>query len=32
MRRVFEDINTERTMIRKLINFEQKRATLIYVT
>ena len=30
-RRVFEDINTERTVTRKLINLEQKRAASIYV-
>ena len=29
-RRVFEDINAKRTMIRELINLEQKRATLMY--
>ena len=31
VKRVFEDINVERTAIRELINLEQKRATLIYV-
>ena len=29
-RRVFEDINAERTVIRELINLKQKRAALIY--
>ena len=29
-RKVFEDINTERTMARELINLEQKKAALIY--
>ena len=31
VRRVFEDINVERTVTRELINLKQKRATLIYV-
>ena len=30
VRRVFEDINTERTAVRELINLEQKRAALMY--
>ena len=30
-RRVFEDIDAERTVVRKLINLEQKRAALMYV-
>ena len=30
VRRVFEDIDTERTAARELINLEQKKATLIY--
>ena len=29
-RRVFKDINTERTVIRKLINLEQKEIASIY--
>ena len=29
-RRVFEDINAEGTAARKLMNFEQKRAALMY--
>ena len=31
VRRVFEDINAERTMTRELMNLEQKEVTLIYV-
>ena len=31
MRRVFKDIDTERTAVRELINLEQKRVTLIYI-
>ena len=30
VRRVFKDINTERTVTRELINLEQKKAALIY--
>ena len=30
-RRVFEDINTERTVTRELMNLEQKRAASMYV-
>ena len=30
MRRVFEDINTKRTVARELINLEQKKAALMY--
>ena len=30
-RRVFEDINTARTMTRELINLEQKKVTSIYI-
>ena len=29
-RRVFKNINIKRTVIRKLINFKQKKAALIY--
>ena len=32
IRRVFEDINAERTIVRKLMNLEQKRVALMYVT
>ena len=31
VKRVFEDIETERTAARELINLEQKRVALIYV-
>ena len=31
VRRVFEDIDAERTVTRELINLEQKRAALIYI-
>ena len=31
VKRVFKDIDAERTVTRKLINLEQKRATLIYI-
>ena len=31
VRRVFEDIDTERTVARKLINLEQKEVTLRYI-
>ena len=30
VRRVFRDINVERTVVRELINLEQKRVTLMY--
>ena len=30
-RRVFENINTKRTIVRKLINLKQKRAASIYI-
>ena len=30
VRRMFEDIDAERTAARKLINLEQKRAALMY--
>ena len=29
-RRVFEDINTERTVTRELMNLKQKKAALMY--
>ena len=29
-RKVFEDINTERTIVRELINLKQKKVTSIY--
>ena len=32
VRRVFEDIDAERTVIRELMNLEQKRAASIYMT
>ena len=32
MRRVFEDIDAERTAVRELINLEQKKVTSIYAT
>ena len=31
VRRVFEDIDTERTVTRELINLKQKKAALIYI-
>ena len=31
IRRVFKNINTERTVMRELMNLEQKKAALIYV-
>ena len=31
VRRVFEDIDAERTVTRELMNFKQKKAALIYV-
>ena len=31
VRRVFEDIDMKRTMMRELMNLEQKRAALIYI-
>ena len=31
VRRVFKDINTKRTIVRELINLEQKKVALIYV-
>ena len=31
VRRIFKDIDAERTMIRELMNLEQKKVTLIYV-
>ena len=31
VRRVFKDINTKRTVVRKLINLKQKRVALMYV-
>ena len=31
VRRIFEDIDAERTVIRELMNLEQKRTALIYV-
>ena len=31
IRRVFEDINTEKTVARKLINLKQKKVALIYI-
>ena len=31
VRRVFKDINVKRTIVRELINLEQKRVTSIYV-
>ena len=30
VRRVFEDINAERTVVRELINLKQKKVSLIY--
>ena len=32
VRRVFEDIDTERTVARELMNLEQKKAASIYAT
>ena len=32
IKRVFEDINAKRTIVRKLINLKQKKVTLIYTT
>ena len=32
IRRVFRDIDAERTVVRKLMNLKQKKVTLIYVT
>ena len=31
VRRVFEDIDTERTVVRELMNLELKRVTSIYI-
>ena len=31
VRRVFKDINAERTVTRKLMNLKQKKVTLMYV-
>ena len=31
VRRVFKDIDTERTIARELMNLEQKKATSIYI-
>ena len=31
IRRIFEDINVERTVARELINLKQKKVALIYI-
>ena len=31
VRRIFKDINTERTVVRELMNLKQKKAASIYV-
>ena len=32
IRRVFEDINTERTVARELMNLKQRKVTSMYIT